>query len=233
MKKKSGMILQSMSKMVLLFFVVVSITVSPVNSIAVAAQSSSEAEAGVVVLDEQKKEAIGQNVEGEEQPILSEQKKSNAQSQSDDLGEKVEIPQSITESISNLSPWTKAGIGAGVILVAGIALSGGGSSGPSFPTEEKMVGTWNAQGVKTDGRDSYTGTYTLYNGGTHTYDIFVASFNERRTGNGTWYQAPETFSLVLKNDTGSLYQGDFVPGNLTTITLLTSDGRWRVTLTKM
>lgn len=135
---------------------------------------------------------------------------------------------------AGLSTWTKVGLGVGAAVAVGVAFALGGSSSdsPSFPSQENLVGTWRAQATRTDGSDSYTGVYTLFSGGAHTYDIYVAS-DGRKRGNGNWYQPPETYSLILRNDTGSLYQGEFSGDNFSTITLLTNDGRWRLTLTKM
>lgn len=136
------------------------------------------------------------------------------------------------EETTGLSTWSKVGIGAGVALVAAVALGGGGGSDGSSSVREELIGAWSARAVRTDGSDSYTGTYTLDRNGTHTYDIYVGK-SGHKTGNGNWTQPAETLTLILNNDTGSVYQGDFPNEEFNTITLMTSDGRWRLNLTKM
>lgn len=135
----------------------------------------------------------------------------------------------------NLSIRSKIGIGVGIAAIAvgiAVALGDNRSDGTSYPAQEDLVEVWSAQGVRTDRSDSYTGTYTLNSGGAHKYDISVAS-GGRKTGNGSWYHAPESYRLRLKNDTGSLYHGYFASEDFTTITLITDDGRWKLTLEKM
>lgn len=227
---KRIVLLRAGLKNFLLFLLLVSVAALPMQSVAHASDSGPPQE-GVIVLDETKKKPVSEEVKASDKPVLTEQKKQVPQEDSENTPPAVKT-SSVIDSFNELSPWTKAGIGAGVILVAGIALSGGGSSGPTYPNEERLVGVWNAQGVRTDGSNSYTGTFTLSAGGTHTYDIILAANNERKTGRGTWYNEPQTYSLILNNDSGSLYIGEFVPGNLSTITLTTSDGRWQLTLTK-
>lgn len=123
------------------------------------------------------------------------------------------------------------GIGGAVVALVGIAaLAGGGSSdsSPTPPTEAQMVGPWSAAANSVDGR-TYTGTYTLYSGGTHTYEIFVSD-GQYKVGSGAWKLVE--YDLELRNFGGSTYRGTFSQGVKNTVTTVTTDHRWRNILTK-
>lgn len=226
---------------IVLFVLVVCIVTLPLNPFSALAQQVLDKEQSVAI--ETKNISSEVQPQAEEVRELAPQEGESEKSLGEDVEEQIVDPEEVAEEVAEevkegdtegLSTWAKVGIGLGVALVAGVAIAaGGGSDDPSFPTQESMVGTWNAQAIRTDGSDSYTGSYTLYNGGVHTYDIFVASDGERKRGNGNWSQPTETYSLSLRNDTGSLYQGEFASDNFSNITLITSDGRWKLTLTKM
>lgn len=129
----------------------------------------------------------------------------------------------------------KVAIGAGVAAAVGVSyalLSGSSDDGPRLPTPEEMVGQWRGQGTSQVDRRTYSGVYTLYAGGSHIYDVYVSD-GERHRGRGTWTLSEGTNTLVIKNDTGSVYVGDFLDENFTTISMRTTDGRWALVLTKM
>ena len=123
------------------------------------------------------------------------------------------------------------GVGGAVVALVGIAaLAGGGSSdsSPTPPTEEQMVGPWQANASSVDGR-TYTGTYTLYSGGSHSYDIYVSDGNHK-VGSGAWKLVE--YDLEIRNYSGSTYRGTFTEGVKNTVTTYTTDGRWKNILTK-
>lgn len=134
-----------------------------------------------------------------------------------------------------MSTTTKVVIGVGAAVAIGAALAlgggGGGSSSPDPilpPTVEQLLGDWGASATSNE-HTSYTGTYTLYVDGTHSYDL---QFSEgyRKVGRGRW--KIDGYRLTLYNDTGSIYSGEFTPGNIVTITLSTNGG-WTLHLTNM
>lgn len=123
------------------------------------------------------------------------------------------------------------GVGGAVVALVGIAaLATGGSSDstPTPPTEEQMLGPWTANANAVDGR-TYSGTYTLYSGGSHSYDIYVSDGNHK-VGSGAWKLVDYNFEL--RNYSGSTYRGTFAQGVKNTVTTYTTDGRWKNVLTK-
>ncbi|BHH84008.1 hypothetical protein LA52FAK_22970 [Desulforhopalus sp. 52FAK] len=123
------------------------------------------------------------------------------------------------------------GVGAGAVAIAGIAGLAGGSSSdspPTPPTLDQMVGTWQAEAHSADGRN-YTGTYTLYAGGSHQYDVYISDGNHI-VGSGAW-KLNEYF-LELRNYNHSTYQGSFAEGVKNTVTLVNTAGTWKLTITK-
>lgn len=124
------------------------------------------------------------------------------------------------------------GVGGAVVALVGIAaLAGGGSSSdssPTPPTEEQMLGPWMADANSVDSR-TYTGTYTLYSGGTHSYEIFVSD-GQHKVGSGAWKLVG--YDLELRNFGGSTYRGTFAQGVKNTVTTVTTDHRWKNILSK-
>jgi hypothetical protein len=123
------------------------------------------------------------------------------------------------------------GVGGAVVALVGIAaLAGGGSSDspPTPPTNEEMPGPWTANANSVDGR-TYSGTYTLYSGGSHSYDIYVSD-GQHKVGSGAWKLVE--YDLELRNYNGSTYRGTFDQGVKNTVTTYTTDGRWKNVLTK-
>ena len=123
------------------------------------------------------------------------------------------------------------GVGGAVVALVGIAALAGGSSSdssPTPPTDEQMVGPWQANASSADGR-TYTGTYTLYSGGSHSYDIYVSDGNHK-VGSGAWKLVE--YDLEIRNYSGSTYRGTFAEGVKNTVTTYTTDGRWKNILTK-
>lgn len=101
--------------------------------------------------------------------------------------------------------------------------SGGGEESTPAVSDEpppatKYVSAWNAAASSVSGR-TYTGVYQLYNGGSHGFTL-VISDGERKVGGGRWEVTG--YRLTLYNDTGSVYSGEFSPGNITSVTLYTA-----------
>ncbi len=208
----------------LVFALVFSVAALPIFPLSVVAETAND----IVVLSDQKKMV---EVEEEGADVSS----SVAQEATENSADKEAGDPETTKS-EGMSTWTKVGIGAGVVAVVGIALAagggGGGDDGPSFPTNASMVGVWSAEGTRRDGSNSYTGTYTLYDGGASRYDLNLLD-GAHLAGSGRWVQPAETLTLQIANDTGSVYVGEFAAGNFSTITLVTTNGNWQVVLTKM
>lgn len=120
---------------------------------------------------------------------------------------------------------------AGAAAVVGIvALAGSGSDSSSkIPTQETVLGPWHADAIGNVQGKGYTGTYTLYAGGGHSYNIVDTIDNsDRKSGSGRW-ELNEA-NITLRNDTGSVYVGTFSDGN--TAVLNTTNGWWTLTLTR-
>jgi hypothetical protein len=197
---------------------------------------ASETEVVPVVLEaEGKKEAVVESdVTEPEAPVLSDQKKAMAADTTVESTETTTSRKPRTTKQEGMSTLTKVGIGVGVAAVVGVALAlGGGSSddGPKYATLEGMVGPWSAQAKSVDGR-TYTGVYTFYLGGSHTYDITISD-GEVKRGRGNWRLDSLTGALSVENDTGTVYSGNFLEQNFSIIILSSNDGRWRLTLSKM
>lgn len=132
------------------------------------------------------------------------------------------------------STTTKVGIAVGAAAVVGIAIAAGGgssSSGDSAstepPTSDQLVGAWTASASSVESH-SYTGTYQLYANSAESYDLLMNS-GYRKTGGGRW--VIDGYRLSLYNDTGTVYSGEFTPGNYNEITLGTTVG-WTLHLTR-
>lgn len=144
--------------------------------------------------------------------------------------------ESDEKSEEGFSTAAKIGIGVGVVAVIGgaaLALSGGsgGDSGPQYPTAAELVGKWDGRGTAHDGERRYLGVYDLYAVGVHSYSI-VGNDGVHKEGRGTWSIAEGTNTLTIRNDSGSIYVGDFQGEIFTTISLTTTNDRWDLVLTK-
>lgn len=151
--------------------------------------------------------------------------------------EKTEIPKG-EGGLKSLSTKTKIGIGVGAAVIVGgvVALaaggSGGGDSNSGPPTADEMPGPWHAEGVGHVQNMTYSGTYTFYSGGTHSYSlVFTDNANgaqEYLSGGGTWFIRDAYFEM--HNQTGSVYTGSFTDKN--NITVTTTNGWWTTTLSR-
>jgi hypothetical protein len=149
----------------------------------------------------------------------------------DDTSPELEIPPVEVDEPMSTGMKVALGVGAGVVVIAGIAaLAGGGSgdSSPTPPTTDQVVGAWHANAICVDSR-TYSGTYTLYAGGSHYFDITISD-GTHIAGSGAWNL--NEYDLQLRNYQHSTYQGTFAEGIKTTVTLYTTDGRWKLVLTK-
>ncbi len=197
---------------------------------------ASETELVPVVLKaEGKKEAVVESDVAEpEAPVLSDQKKEKAADKTVESTETTTTNKPKTTKQEGMSTLTKVGIGVGAVAVVGVALAlGGGSSddGPKYATPEGMVGPWSAQATSVD-RRTYTGVYTFYLGGSHTYDITISD-GEVKRGRGNWRLDSLTGALSIQNDTGTVYRGNFAERDFSAIILNSNDGRWQLILSKM
>jgi len=136
---------------------------------------------------------------------------------------------------TSLSTGMKIGIGAGVAAVvigAAVAIGGGGGGGddpaPQPPTADNLVSAWHAEGRQPGSGKSYSGTYHLYQGGSLGYDLHLSD-GQHLVGGGSW--TIDGYTLSIHTDHGSRYKGDFIPGNISVITLNANTG-WTVTLTR-
>ena len=195
--------------------------VAPVSSIAAEVKNNT---ATVVLEDQSKTEVLATTAETtvktpptettETSPTL----KPEATSKDDDKGMSTGMKYTL-------------GVGGAVVALVGIAaLAGGGSSDspPTPPTNEEISGPWTANANSVDGR-TYSGTYTLYSGGSHSYDIYVSD-GQHKVGSGAWKLIE--YDLELRNYNGSTYRGTFAQGVKNTVTTYTTDGRWKNVLTK-
>ena len=138
------------------------------------------------------------------------------------------VPPPTEKSEEGLSTAAKVGIGVGIaaVVVGGAALlaggsggsDGGSSSGPRYPTAAELVGVWYAQGTSIEYRQTYAGIFNFYEIGNHVYDIY-SNDGTHKQGRGSWSVTEGTNTLTIKNDTGSIYRGDFQSENYKTITL--------------
>ncbi len=137
---------------------------------------------------------------------------------------------------SSLSTGAIIGISTGAVVLVGGAialLSGGGSSDPpppppTPPTADQIVGAWNANASQAGSGLTYTGTYQLYQGGGVAYNIYISD-GRHFVGGGSWKNVE--YKLYVHTDHGSLYIGDFAPGNINSVTLNASNG-WTLTLSR-
>lgn len=185
-----------------------------------------------------------ENIGNEEIEVLEDQSKVVVLSTDSDATEKTapetsktspapESDQESEEPDEAMSTGMKValGVGGGVVAIAGIAALAGGSGGdssPKPPTQEQMVGPWQANAFSVDDR-TYSGTYTLYAGGSHSYDLYISD-GTRKVGSGAWRLVD--YALELRNFSGSTYRGGFAPGVKNSATLTTTDNRWKLTITK-
>ncbi len=179
-------------------------------------------------LTDEKKEVISEASGSVE--VSSDTQTDSRQSTAQETGE----PAAVDENDEGLSTLQWVGIGAGAAALAiGIAAVAKSSSdsGPSYPAEEDIVGSWRGQGTSLADSRTYDGTYTFYAGGRHTYNLLLSDGDVHR-GNGTWFLTAKSYAFELHNATGTAYRGNFTAENFASVTLTTADGRWQVTLTK-
>lgn len=148
---------------------------------------------------------------------------------------KKEPVPSAEESESTLTTPLMIGIGAAVLVGGAVALGSGGGGGDSTPsvdlsppTPDQLVGSWQASANQPGSGLTYTGTYQLFQGGALAYDLFVSD-GEHLVGGGNWRL--DVYTLSNHTDHGSLYRGDFTPGNISTLSLASNTG-WSLTLTR-
>jgi len=140
---------------------------------------------------------------------------------------------SVEEEFS-LSTGTMIAIGAGAVVLVGGAIALGTDSSdsppppPTPPTADQLVNPWHAEGNQPGSGLTYTGTYHLYQGGALGYDLYVSN-GQRLVGGGAW--RIDHYTLSIHTDHGSLYRGDFAPGNLNSVNLNSNTG-WNLTLTR-
>jgi hypothetical protein len=143
---------------------------------------------------------------------------------------------SIAAAVQKEKPFGRLAIGLGLVAMVCIffvLIASWGGGKPDFPSTEDLVGRWDAIGTRKDGNASYTGIYTLTaKDGLSTYDI-VGRDGSTKSGNGTWEHPQETLALVIRNDTGSIYKGEFAQKDFTTVSMITTDGRWHLVLKKL
>ena len=135
------------------------------------------------------------------------------------------IPPPTEKSEEGLSTAAKVGIGVGIaaVVVGGAALLAGGVGGseeskPRYPTAAELIGVWNAQGTSIEYHETYAGIFNFYEVGNHVYDIYMNDGTHKQ-GRGSWSITEGTNTLTIRNDTGSIYRGDFQSENYKTITL--------------
>lgn len=156
----------------------------------------------------------------------------------DETAEPQKPTSSVNETVAeeeefSLSTGTMIAIGAGaaVLLGGAIALATDSSDPPpppTPPTAEQLVSPWHAEGNQPGSGLTYTGTYHLYQGGGLGYDLYVSN-GQHLVGGGAW--RIDHYTLYLHTDHGSLYKGEFAPGNITTVNLNSNTG-WNLTLTR-
>lgn len=219
----------------------------PASPVMAVANNENAADTGVatksepVILTDHKKAVVQETGAAEQSaPKASAQNtpaqagKPTANSAGNVTAQKGKVVGTVDKEDDGLSTLQWVGIGAGVAVVAvGIAAlaSSSSDSGPKYPSETDIVGAWRGQGTCLVDTRTYDGTYTFYSGGTHIYDIYLSS-GEHHTGRGTWSLPADSNSFTVNNDTGSVYKGDFQNEVFTSVTLYTTNGRWKVTLTK-
>ena len=148
-----------------------------------------------------------------------------------------------------LSKGMMIGIGAGAAVLIGVAIAAGGGGGgggdtavsvpgttpvavPSSsaapPIPAQLVAAWHAEGNQPGSGRTYTGTYHLFDGGAIGYDLYVSD-GEHLVGGGSW--RVNGYQLQIHTDHGSLYSGNFAPGNYSHINM-NANSQWNLTLTR-
>lgn len=204
----------------ILIATIVMLPAAPVSSIAAENKSNDE----IKVLKDQSKVVVLSTDSDATDKATSTTSKTTPAPESDPA------PEEPNEAMST-GMKVALGVGGGVVAIAGIAaLAGGGSGGssPTPPTQEQMVGPWQANAFSVDDR-TYSGTYTLYAGGSHSYDLYISD-GTHKVGSGVWRLVD--YALELRNFSGSTYRGSFTQGVKNSVTLNTTDGRWKLTITK-
>lgn len=193
--------------------------IAPISSIAAEVKNNT----ATVVLDDQSKTQVPEKAVEVKNATTSTKTTETSPSQEP-------LPEVESEGMSTGMKYT-LGVGGAVVALVGIAALAGGSSSdssPTPPTEEQMVGPWSADANSVDGR-TYSGTYTLYSGGSHSYDLYISD-GRHKVGSGAWKLVD--YDLEIRNYSGSTYRGTFAQGVKNTVTTYTTDGRWKDTLTK-
>ncbi|HID70139.1 MAG TPA: hypothetical protein EYP35_06700 [Desulfobacterales bacterium] len=147
-----------------------------------------------------------------------------------------------------LSKGMMIGVGAGAAVLIGVAIAAGGggggedtgvsvpgttpidasSSSAAPPTPAQLVAAWHAEGNQPGSGRTYTGTYHLFDGGSIGYDLYVSS-GEHLVGGGSWRVSD--YQLQIHTDHGSLYSGNFAPGNYSYINM-NANTQWNLTLSR-
>ena len=128
------------------------------------------------------------------------------------------------------------GVGAAVLIGGAVALGSSGGGGDDAitpapvtpPTSDELVSVWNAEGYQPGSGLTYSGTYSLYQGGSLAYDLNLSD-GRHFVGGGNW--SLNGYTLKMNTDHGSRYVGDFEPGNITTVSLNATTG-WTLTLSR-
>lgn len=135
----------------------------------------------------------------------------------------------------------------GIVIVCSLVLvaCGGSSNGSSTsgsggispqsssdanvaPAEAVLLGFWDAAANQPGSGLTYTGIYNVLAGGRIQYDISISN-GQHFVGSGSW--DINGFKFRIHTDPGSLYVGDFIPGNYQTITMNANTG-WNLALRK-
>jgi hypothetical protein len=145
-----------------------------------------------------------------------------------------------SDSDANISQDVWLGIGAATAVVLGaVALNDSDSGGnevaaapatPEPPTADSLVAGWSVSGQQPGSGRSYFGTFYLYQGGGLGYQLSVSD-GENLSGGGGWNLWE--YTLQIKTDHGSTYQGVFTQGSDYNSIELTSDTAWVVTMSRL
>jgi hypothetical protein len=150
----------------------------------------------------------------------------------------------VQEEKSGLSTPMMIGIGAGVAVLAGVAIAVGSSGGgdddngstattpvvqepETPPTSDQFVAAWNATASQSGSGLTYSGYYQLYQGGGLSYNLWVSD-GEHFVGGGGW--SLSGYTLTMHTDHGSTYVGTVPSGNNITSVTLNSNNGWTLTL---
>ena len=210
---------------------IITVAILPLAPASSFAANGTESEKIIEVTEQSKIPVVTTESKTEISPETSAQVDTLPETQVDTPPKHQTTPVEVDEPMST-GMKVALGVGAGVVVIAGVAaLAGGGGSGdstPTPPTTDQVVGAWHANAICTDGR-TYSGTYTLYAGGSHYFDITISD-GTHIAGSGAWNL--NEYDLELRNYQHSTYQGTFAEGIKTTVTLYATDGRWKLVLTK-